>query len=324
MASHDIKNDSVFQLVCQAYERISPFVEKTRTVKSEHFSKRFDCSLFLKMENEQRTGSFKLRGAHNKLAQKQNRDVTVVTSSTGNHGLACLDAMQKFGIKGKIVVPTTISTVKREKLEAKGANLLLHGTDCEESESYGRQLSQSNNDIEYISPYNDVDIIAGQGTIAVEILKDIPSLDYIFVSVGGGGLMSGVASYIKKVRPQVKIVGCQPKASPVMLESIKAGEIVEWESQATLSEGTAGGIEPKSITFPICKDLVDYWEVVTEEDIKWGMEFLWRTEGSIVEGAAGMALAAAKNMANQIKGKTACVIICGGNISLDAFEKSIS
>jgi threonine dehydratase len=320
MASYD----NGYQLVREAFERISPFIEKTRLVKSVTFSNTFGCSLFLKMENEQRTGSFKLRGAYNKLIQKQNTNTSVVTSSTGNHGLACLDAMQKFDIKGKIIVPKIISSVKKEKLESKGANLHYHGTDCEESETYGRKLGESNESVEYISPYNDIDIIAGQGTIAVEILNDIPDLDYIFVSVGGGGLISGVASYIKKANPQVKIVGCQPEASPVMLESIKAGEIVEWESKPTLSEGTAGGVERNSITFPLCKDLVDHWEVVSEEDIKWGIDFMWRTERAMVEGAAGMALAAARNMANDIKGNKVCVIMCGGNINKSIVEEIVS
>ena len=228
MGSSNITSDRVFDLVCQAHERISPFIESTRIVKSEQFSESFNCSLFFKMEQEQRTGSFKLRGAYNKLAQKQNSGITVVTSSTGNHGLACLDAMEKFRIKGKVCVPTIISRAKQEKLESKGADLYFHGFDCEETESYARQLAESNKGMEYIPPYNDLDIIAGQGTIAIEILRDLPTLDYIFVSVGGGGLMAGVASYIKKVRPEVTIVGCQPEASPVMLESIKAGNIVDF------------------------------------------------------------------------------------------------
>ena len=313
--------DDVYTRVLEAYERISPFIEKTRVLRSDTLSEKFGCSIFLKMENEQRTGSFKLRGAFNKLSQNQNTEKSVVTSSTGNHGLACLDAMQKFNIKGKIVAPSTISNVKREKLLAKGASLCLHGTDCEESEAYARQMSNSTNDIEYISPYNDIDILAGQGTIAVEILKDIPNLDYVFLSVGGGGLMAGVAAYIKKASPKVTIVGCQPEASPVMLESVKAGDIVEWDSKPTLSEGTAGGIEPGSITFPICRDLVDHWEVVEEKDIKWGIDHMWKRERSMVEGAAGMALAAVKNMSQDIKGKTVCVILCGGNIDRDVVEE---
>ena len=109
-----------------------------------------------------------------------------------------------------------------------------------------------------------------------------------------------------------------------MLQSVKTGHIVEYESQPTLSEGTAGGIEPNSITFPICKNLVDHWEVISEEDIKWGINFMWRTERAVVEGAAGMALAAARNMANDIKGKTACVVLCGGNIDKNIVERIIS
>ena len=301
MASYE----NVHQLVQEAFQRISPFIEKTRIIKSVNFSSQFGCSLFLKMENEQRTGSFKLRGAYNKCSQMKDANVTVVTSSTGNHGLGCLDAMRRFNMKGKIIVPKTISSLKKEKLEARGAILHFHGTDCEESESFAREYANSNDDVEYISPYNDIDILAGQGTVAVEILNDLEDLDYVFVSVGGGGLMSGIASYIKSVRPRTKIIGCQPAASPVMLESVKAGSIVEYESQPTLSEGTAGGIEPGSITFPICEKLVDHWEVVSEEDIKWGINFLWQTERVVVEGAAGMAIAAAKNMAEAIKGKTA-------------------
>ena len=320
MASHD----NVYQLVREAFQRISPFVEKTRIIKSVDFSNEFGCRLFLKMENEQRTGSFKLRGAYNKLYQMKDKNITVVTSSTGNHGLGCLDAMKRFDIKGKIIVPKTISSIKKEKLEGKGATLHFHGTDCEESESFAREYSNSNKDVEYISPYNDIDIIAGQGTIAVEILNDVPDVDYVFVSVGGGGLMSGIASYIKNTSPKTKIIGCQPEASPVMLESVKTGNIVEYESQPTLSEGTAGGIEQNSITFPICKDLVDHWEIISVEDIKWGINFMWRTERAVVEGAAGMALAAARNMANDIKGKTACVVLCGGNIDKSIVESIVS
>ena len=314
-------DDNVHQLVLQAFERISPFVEKTRIIKSVDFSNEFGCELFLKMENEQRTGSFKLRGAYNKLSQMKGTNVTVVTSSTGNHGLGCLDAMKKFDIKGKIIVPETISSVKKEKLKAKGATLHLHGTDCEESETFAREYSNSNDSVEYISPYNDIDILAGQGTIGVEILNDLPNVDYVFVSVGGGGLMSGIASYIKNAKPGTKIIGCQPEASPVMFESIKSGNIIEYESQPTLSEGTAGGIEMNSITFPICKKLVDHWVVVSEEDIKWGINFMWKTERAVVEGAAGMALAAAKNMAQELKSKTACVVLCGGNIDKSVVER---
>ena len=132
--------------------------------------------------------------------------------------------------------------------------------------------------------------------------------------------MAGVAAYVKTVKPEVVIVGCQPENSPVMLESIKSGYIIEYESSPTLSEGTAGGIEPGTITFPLCRDLVDHWQVLTEEDIKWGIEYMWRAHGAVVEGAAGMALAAARNMADKIQGKAACVVLCGGNIDSNTLK----
>lgn len=306
---------TIFDKVCEAHERISPNIHKTRLIPSQEFSTKFSCSLHLKMEHEQRTGSFKLRGAHNKLSQMTpGAGQTVVTSSSGNHGLACLDAMAKYAIRGRIIVPENIAQAKKDKLIKNGANLTFHGTDCNEPEVLGRKIAEEDKDVEYISPYNDIDIIAGQGTLGKEIITDLPSLEYLFVSVGGGGLMAGVAAYVKTVKPDVVIVGCQPKNSPVMLESIKAGDIVEYESTDTLSEGTAGGIEPGTITFPVCRDLVNYWEVLTEEDIKWGIEYMWRSHGAVVEGAAGMALAAARNMQEKIKDKVVAVVICGGNI----------
>ena len=305
----------IHRKVCEAYERIAPNIHKTRLLPSAKFSEQFSCSLYLKMEHEQRTGSFKLRGAHNKLSQMKHRKGTrVVTASSGNHGLACLDAMDKYGIAGKICVPENIAQAKRDKLIKKGADLIFHGTDCNEPEVLGRKMAAENDDMEYISPYNDEDIIAGQGTLGIEILADLPSLEYLFVSVGGGGLMAGVAAYVKTVKPDVVIVGCQPENSPVMLESIKSGDIIEYESSDTLSEGTAGGIEHGTVTFPICRDLVDKWQVMTEDDIKWGIEYMWRTHGAVVEGAAGMALAGARNMAGEIKGKVVGVVLCGGNI----------
>jgi len=193
---------NIHSKVCEAYERISPNIHKTRLLPSPEFSKNFSCSLYLKMEHEQRTGSFKLRGAHNKLSQmKHSKNFTVVTASSGNHGLACLDAMGKYGINGRIVVPSNIATAKKDKLIKNGADLIFHGTDCNEPEVLGRQMAAESEHVEYVSPYNDEDIIAGQGTLGLEILADLPSLQYLFVSVGGGGLMAGVAAYVKTVKP---------------------------------------------------------------------------------------------------------------------------
>merc|ERR1719242_547726 len=161
----------------------------------------------------------------------------------------------------KSTLPSLVSRaveVKREKLLSLGADLVYHGTDCELTELEGRRLARESGDLmEFISPYNDLEVIAGQGTLGVEILEQLPNLDYLFISVGGGGLISGVAAYVKTVRPEVVIVGCQPAASPVMSESVGAGKIVEWPSTDTLSDATAGGVETGAVTFPLCVTLVD-------------------------------------------------------------------
>ena len=150
---------------------------------------------------------------------------------------------------------------------------MYHGTDCEQSEVAGRNMATPPghpHPVEFVSPYNDLEVVAGQGTLGLEILDQCPDLDYVFVAVGGGGLVSGVAAAIKaaRSRPGVRIVGCQPAASPVMSLSVEAGKIVEFPSLATLSEATAGGVEAGAVTFPLCDDLVDSWCVLSEEDIK--------------------------------------------------------
>jgi len=214
-----------------------------------------------------------------------------------------------------------VSAGKKKKLEEAGANLLLHGTDAVECETLGRKMAEEDASVVYIPPYNDVHILAGQGTIGIEIMDDIPDLDVVFVSVGGGGLMAGIAGYIKHKDANVKVVGCQPANSPVMIESIKAGDIVDYESSPTLSEGTAGGIEPGTVTFSVCRDLVDHWAVLPEDDIKWGVRYMWEQHSAAVEGSAGLALAALRDTCHMWKGKTVCVLLCGGNIAKQDLEE---
>ena len=148
---------------------------------------------------------------------------------------------------------------------------MYHGTDCEQSETAGRNMATPPghpHPLEFVSPYNDLEVVAGQGTLGLEILDQCPDLDIVVVAVGGGGLVAGVAAAIKASRPGVRIVGCQPSASPVMSLSVEAGQIMEYPSLATLSEATAGGVEAGAVTFPLCNDLVDTWCVLSEEEIK--------------------------------------------------------
>ncbi|MFQ5983613.1 MAG: pyridoxal-phosphate dependent enzyme, partial [Woeseiaceae bacterium] len=175
----------------------------------------------------------------------------------------------------------------------------------------------------YLSPYNDEDVVAGQGSCGVEIAKQLPHVDAIFIAVGGGGLISGVGGFLKSVNPSMSVVACQPAASAVMTESVKAGEILELPSQPTLSDGTAGGIEADSITFDLCRRVADDYVVVSEDEIAEAMRQFIDAHHMLAEGAAGVALAGLARRADDYKDKNVVVIICGGNISLETLKQVI-
>jgi len=175
----------------------------------------------------------------------------------------------------------------------------------------------------YLSPYNDEHVIAGQGSCGVEIARQLSPVDAVFVAVGGGGLISGIGSFLKSVNPAVEIVSCQPEASQVMTESVKAGEIVDLPSESTLSDGTAGGIEAGAITFEICRDVVDRYVLVTEEEIAESMRQFIDSHHMLPEGAAGVALAGFLKVAGDYRGKNVVIVICGANISRDTLKKVI-
>ena len=173
----------------------------------------------------------------------------------------------------------------------------------------------------YVSPYNDPYVIAGQGTIGFEIKDQCKRLDVLIISVGGGGLIGGTASYLKSVWPDLHVVGCSPINSAVMIHSLNKGEILDLDSKPTLSDGTAGGVEQDSITFPICKDNIDETVLVSETEIKNAMISFIENERLLLEGAAGTAVATLIKMKDELKDKKVGVVICGGNISLDVLSK---
>lgn len=305
-----------------AMNRIAPYVRETPLEYSPYFSGLTGANVWLKLENLQHTSSFKLRGAFNKLLSlsDEQRKRGCVTASSGNHGAAIAYAMEKLETAGVVFVPQHTSTTKVDAIRRAGAEVRFHGEDGLDTETFARQYALDNG-MEYLSPYNDAAVIEGQGTCGVEIARQLPGVDAILIAVGGGGLIAGVGTFLKSVNPAMEIVSCQPAASAVMTESIKAGEILELSSKPTLSDGTAGGIESDAITFSLCQDLIDRFIVVSEAEIAAAMREFIDTHHMLLEGAAGVALAGLLASKGRYDRQNVVVIICGGNISRETLQQ---
>jgi len=314
--SHEIVN---------AAKKIQSFIRKTPFIHSKAFSELTGVEVWFKLENEQVTGSFKARGATNKLLSLNDEEKArgVVSASTGNHGAAVAYAAGKLGIDCTIYVPDDASPTKLENMKQFGTKIEIHGHDCVLAEAKAREVSERSGKT-YVSPYNDLFVMAGQGTIGVEIESQCDSLDAIIISVGGGGLIGGTASYLKSVWPEIRVIGCSPENSAVMLHSIKAGKVLDLKSKPTLSDGTAGGVEENTITFPACCDVIDESVLVTEEEIKKAMSLYIEKEDQLLEGAAGTAVATLIKKKADLQGQRVGVVICGGNISLDTIRSILN
>jgi threonine dehydratase len=302
--------------VLEAHGRISSTVKLTPVADISHLCLLGSSRVFAKLENEQETGSFKLRGATNRILQltEEEKRRGVVAASNGNHGLGVAAAARSAGVSAEVYVSTQAAPQKAQRIEQYGARIEFAGRDPLDAEIIGRQRAMESGRI-FISPYNDPDVLAGQGTVAIELLEQIPRLDAVFVAVGGGGLIGGMGAYLKHVSPDTEVVGCWPENSPVLYESMKAGWILPVAERPTVSESTAGGLEEGSITLGVCREVVDSCVLVSEEEILEAMRLVWREKQWLIEGAAGVALAAFQKSAMHYEGKTVAVIVCGGNLS---------
>lgn len=311
-------------MIAAAAGRIGPWIRRTPLDPAPHFGELTGARVYLKLENLQHTGSFKLRGAVNRLLclNEAEREAGCVAASSGNHGAALAYAMQRLGIRGTVFVPENTSQPKQDAIRRAGAELRFFGTDGLDTENHARAYARAAG-LTYLSPYNDPEVIAGQGTCGLEIAEELPDLDAAFVAVGGGGLIGGIGSWLKSLNPSVSIVSCQPAASPVMTRSIEAGGIVDIPSEPTLSDGTAGGIEAGSITFELCREVVDEYVTVSEEEIAAAMRAFIDTHHMLLEGAAGVALAGLLASGGRYAGQRVAVVICGGNISRDTLRRVI-
>jgi threonine dehydratase len=302
--------------VSQAYERIRFGIKKTPLEHSPALSQLTGAEVYLKWESEQLTGSFKLRGALNKLRalSPEEKRRGVVSASTGNHGLGLSLAARIERVTLVLVLPATVSPSKRSRLREYGAEIIEHGLSCERAEIYARQLAAESGRI-YVSPYNDEDIIYGQGTTGLEIWGDLPGVQDVLIPVGGGGLASGIAGYLKTASPKIKAFGVEPRHSAFMAASIDAGKIVEVEEKETIADAVAGGIEPGAITFPLCQELLDGMILVEEELISEALVLLKKTHDKIVEGAGALSLAALMKESGRFSGRQVVLVVSGGNAS---------
>ncbi|AOF13098.1 TPA: threonine/serine dehydratase [Yersinia enterocolitica] len=317
--------NTLFDAIKEAHQALRPQVRVTPLEYSPLLSQHSGCEIYLKCEHLQHTGSFKFRGASNKLRllTDEQRQRGVITASTGNHGQAMALAGKLAGVKATIYAPEQAAAIKLEAIRALGGEVELIPGDALNAELAADSAAQQQGKI-YISPYNDRQIIAGQGTCGMEMVEQQPDLDAVFVAVGGGGLISGIATVLKKLSDKTQIIGCWPANATSMYTSLENGKIQEVAEQKTLSDGTAGGVEPGAITFALCQQLIDQKVLVSEQEIKDAMRLIAHTDRWMIEGAAGVALAAALKLAPQWQGKKVAVVLCGKNIVLKKYLGAVS
>lgn len=308
--------------IIQAEQRIRPYSKETPLEYSLSLSQSTQAEVWLKLENLQLTGSFKLRGALNKLLSlgAKQMERPVVTASTGNHGAGLAYGLKALGRQGIIFVPEHADQSKVDAVRRLGAEIRVHGSNCLETEIFAREYAEENG-LTYISAYNDRAVIAGQGTIGSELARQTSSIAAVFAAVGGGGMISGIASFLKTQLPNpVSIIGCLPENSPEMALSVRAGKFIEFAPRPTISDGTAGGFERGAITYELCRDLVDDYVLVSEAEIGAAMRSFIETHHLLIEGAAGVALAGFLKTADQYRGRKVVIVICGANIGLAALK----
>ena len=294
-------------LSVQTRRRIRDYVYETPSLPA-----RSDASLFFKAENFQHTGSFKFRGAASKMTAIA-RGQGLITASSGNHGIASAKAASLTGNKLTVVLPKNVTSAKLGRIKAYGVEILLEGDESGAAETYA-QGAAAGRGLVYVSPYNDPDIIAGQGTIGLELLEQHKHIDAVFIAMGGGGLISGIASVMKSYSPDTKIIGVAAESSAALAASMTAGRIVEVEHHPTLADGVAGGVDADSMTLPLAMATIDEVIHCSEAEITAALRKLVREESMIVEGAAGLAYAGFLKHKPAKPGTVNVVVLCGANV----------
>ena len=311
--------------VADAAERLRGRVRRTPVERSPALEARTGAEVWLKCECFQETGSFKLRGALNRLLalEEAERARGVLAVSAGNHGMGVAEAAARLDVRATVVVPETASPAKLHALEryaAHGLELVRTGRDYDAAEARGRALAGERGAV-FVSGYNDPWVIAGGGSAGLEALEDVPEADVVVVPTGGAGLISGVGIWAKHARPGIRVVAAQPKASPALRAALEAGKLVEVPVGPTLADGLAGNIEAGSITWPLARRVVDDVALVSEAEIAEAMCWLLAEHHVLVEGAAATALAAVlAGRADAIAGRRVIILLTGRNVAYETMR----
>ncbi len=306
-----------------AQRMLSGVVVRTPLMYSEPLSRYSGASVWVKGENWQTTGSFKLRGAYYKMAQLslEERERGVITASAGNHGLAVAWAGRLLGVSVVVVAPRGTPKTKLEGIAQYGAEVIAQGGYYDEAETVAQEMALATKRV-YVHAFEDAAVVAGQGTVGLEMLLDQPDLDAIVVPAGGGGLICGIGVAAKAINPAVEVVGVQSEASPAWHAAWSAGKMVDVEYQPTWGEGLLGGIGEENFT--LARQVVDRFELVTEEQMKAAMRWALETHHWVVEGSGAVGLAYLLYHGGEMRGRRVGVVITGGNLDVSRLRELIA
>jgi threonine dehydratase len=299
-----------------ARRRIAGIAHPTPLEHSRPLSAYTGAEVYLKLECAQATGSFKLRGAANAILADPERH-PVIACSAGNHALGVAHAAALAGVEATLVVPDSASPAKLAALGRYPARLIRHGSSYDAAEAEALRLAREGG-LRFVSPYNNREVVAGQGTLGAELLEQLPDADVLIMGVGGGGLLGGVGLWAKAINPQIRVVGVQAEQSAAMLASLQAGQIVGAPDEPTLADGLAGGIEPGSLTFPLVQRLADMLIAVSEAQIATAMRWCFHEHHLVVEGSAAVSVAALLGgLVAGIAGRKVVALLCGRNVAAE-------
>lgn len=298
----------------EASELVKKVTNSTKLVYSDYLSEQSGGKVYLKPENMQHTGAYKIRGAYYKIStlSDEERGRGLITASAGNHAQGVAFAAKKFGCKAVIVMPTVTPLIKVNRTKSYGAEVILHGDVYDDAYAYACELAEKEG-YTFVHPFNDIDVATGQGTIAMEIVQELPTVDYILVPIGGGGLVSGVATLAKMLNPKIKVIGVEPAEAASMKAALAAGEVVQLESANTIADGTAVKAVGDKI-LPFVKENVDDVLLVEDDELIGAFLDMVENHKMIVENSGLLSVAALKQL--DCRGKKVVCVLSGGNMDV--------